>query len=147
VANLHLVRCIRRSLRRGGQLAVVDPLRTKIADQAGLHLQILPGTDVVLGFALATELERAGAFDHSFIAAHVFGAEAFMARAREWPAARAAGVCGVPEAHIHALARSMASARRLVLAPGNGLERGRNGPNSGAAAASWWRLATPSRKP
>jgi anaerobic selenocysteine-containing dehydrogenase len=134
VANLHLVRGIRRALRRGGQLVVVDPLRTKIAEQAGLHLQIQPGTDVVLGFALATELERAGAFDQAFIAAHVLGAEAFMARAREWPAARAAAICGVPAAQILALAQAMAAASRLVLAPGNGLERGRNG-GSGIRAA------------
>ena len=38
VANLHLVRCIRKSKRAGGRLVVVDPLRTKIAEQADLHL-------------------------------------------------------------------------------------------------------------
>ncbi len=134
VANLHLVRCVRRSLRRGGKLAVIDPLRTKIAAQAGLHIQLMPGTDVVLAFALAAELERMGAFDQAFIAAHVLGFEAFMARAREWPVARAAKVCGVEETAIQALADAMASAGRLILAPGNGLERGRNG-GSGIRAA------------
>src|SRR4029079_620261 len=78
VANLHLVRCIRRAKRAGGRLVVVDPLRTKIAEQADLHLQLLPGTDVWLGWALATELERMGAFDDQFIAANVLGFDEFM---------------------------------------------------------------------
>ena len=38
VTNLHLVRNIHASRRRGGRLVVVDPLRTKIAEQADLHL-------------------------------------------------------------------------------------------------------------
>src|ERR1700736_6049869 len=125
--NLHLVRCIRRAKRAGGRLVVVDPLRTKIAEQADLHLQLLPGTDVVLAWSLAAELERSGSLDAAFIAAHVLGAEDFMARARQWPAARAAAVCGLKENEILTLARWLAEVEPLVLAPGNGLERGRNG--------------------
>ncbi|HUB46395.1 MAG TPA: molybdopterin-dependent oxidoreductase, partial [Acetobacteraceae bacterium] len=134
VANLHLVRCIRRAKRRGGRLVVIDPLRTKIAEQADLHIALLPGTDVLLAWSLATELERAGAFDAAFIDRHVAGFDAFMARAREWPAARAAEACGVPEAQIRTLAAWMAEADPLIIAPGNGLERGRNG-GSGIRAA------------
>ncbi len=134
VANLHLVSCVRRALRKGATLVVVDPLRTTIAAQAGMHVALMPGSDVVLAFALAAELERMGALDQAFIAANVLGFEPFMARAREWTLPRAAEVCGVPEATIQRLARMMAEAKRLVLAPGNGLERGRNG-GSGIRAA------------
>ena len=63
VANLHLVRGIRHARRKGGRLVVVDPLRTKIAEQADLHLQLLPGTDTLLAWSVAAELERFGAFD------------------------------------------------------------------------------------
>ncbi|HEX2151890.1 MAG TPA: molybdopterin-dependent oxidoreductase, partial [Stellaceae bacterium] len=134
VTNLHLVRCVRRAKRKGGRLVVIDPLRTKIAEQADLHVANLPGTDVLLAWALATELERMGAFDDKFIAANVLGFGEFMARAREWPAARAAVACGVPESHILTLAEWLAEADPLVMAPGNGLERGRNG-GSGIRAA------------
>jgi anaerobic selenocysteine-containing dehydrogenase len=127
VTNLHLVRGIRHAKRKGGRLVVVDPLRTKIAEQADLHLALRPGTDVLLGFSLAAELERAGAFDQGFIARHVLGYEDFMALARAWPAARAAQACGLTEQQVMTFARWMIEAERLVLAPGNGLERGRNG--------------------
>ena len=109
-------------------------MRTKIAEQADLHLQLLPGTDVLLAWSLAAELERSGSLDDAFIAAQILGAEEFMARAREWPAARAAAVCGLEESQILAFADWLAEAEPLVLAPGNGLERGRNG-GSGVRAA------------
>ncbi len=132
--NVHLVRGIAQSRKHGGRLVVIDPLRTKIAEQADLFLQLRPGTDVLLAWALAAELERADKFDQAFIAANVLGAEDFMAQAREWPAARAAAECGLAEADIFTLASWMADANPLVLAPGNGWERGRNG-GSGARAA------------
>src|SRR4029077_17779952 len=51
----------------------------------------------------------------------------FMALAREWPVARVAEACGLKESEILTFARWLAEADPLVLAPGNGLERGRNG--------------------
>ena len=134
VANLHLVRNIRQAMRKGGRLVVVDPLRTKIAEQADLHLALRPGTDVVLGFALAAELERMGAHDATFIGANVHGYDAFMDGARAWTVARAAEVCGVSADDIRTLAEWMAEADPLVVSIGNGLERGRNG-GSGIRAA------------
>jgi anaerobic selenocysteine-containing dehydrogenase len=134
VSNLHLVRCIRKAKRAGGKLVVVDPLRTKIAEQADLHLQLLPGTDTLLAWSVAAELERLGSLDTWFIAANVLGAEEFMALARQWPAARAAAACGLEESRILTFTRWLAEAERLVLAPGNGLERGRNGGSSIRAA-------------
>src|SRR5580698_857859 len=130
VTNLHLVRNVRRAMRKGGRLVVVDPLRTKIAEQADLHLAPLPGTDILLAWALAAELERIGAFDTAFIDQHVLGFEEFMQEARTWPVARAAEACGLREDHIVTFAQWLAEADPLVFAPGCGLERGRNGGSS-----------------
>ncbi len=134
VTNLHLVRKIHSSRRMGGRLAVVDPLRSKIAEQADLHLASRPGTDVLLGFALAVELEKLGAHDRDFIARHVSGYDEYMALAREWPPEKAAEACALRAVDIRLLARWMAESEPLVVAPGNGLERGRNG-GSGIRAA------------
>ncbi len=134
VANLHLVRGIRRAMRAGGKLVVVDPLRTKIAEQADLHLALLPGTDTLLAWSVAAELERAGKLDRAFIARNVLGFEEFMARARAWPASRAAAACGLDESQILTFSRWLAEADPLVLAPGNGLERGRHGGSAIRAA-------------
>ena len=130
VTNLHLVRNVRRAMRKGGRLVVVDPLRTKIAEQADLHLAPLPGTDILLAWALAAELERMGAFDTAFIHRHMLGFDEFMQDARAWPVTRAAEACGLREDHIVTFAQWLAEADPLVFAPGNGLERGRNGGSS-----------------
>ncbi len=127
VTNLHVVRCVRQAKRKGGRLVVVDPLRTKIAEQADLHLQLLPGTDTLLAWSVAAELERMGALDTAFIAEHILGVDEFMTQAREWPAARAASACGLRDSDIMAFAQWLAEADPLVFAPGNGLERGRHG--------------------
>jgi anaerobic selenocysteine-containing dehydrogenase len=134
VANLHLVRRVRRSMRNGGKLIVIDPKRTKIADQADLHLSLRPGTDVLLGWALAVELDRLSAIDEAFVAANVLGFDEFMARAREWPAERAVSECGLSVAAIRLCAKLMAESQPLVFALGNGLERNRSG-GSGIRAA------------
>ena len=69
--NLHLMRQINAAKRNGAKLVVVDPRRVRVAEQAHLHLPVRPGTDVVLAWAIAVELERRGGLDHGFIQEHV----------------------------------------------------------------------------
>ena len=99
-SNLHITPLIQRVRRAGGKLVVVDPRRIKIAEQADLHLPLRPGTDVVLGWALAAELERRGALDRAFIERWVAGFDEYMALARPWTLARAAETCGLDAADI-----------------------------------------------
>jgi len=125
--NLHFVPIINRARRAGGKLVVVDPKRTKIAEQADLHLALRPGTDVVLAWAVTNELERAGALDRGFIARHVQGFDAYMERVRRYPVEVAAPICGVPEAQIREFAEWFRTASPVAISVGNGLERNRNG--------------------
>lgn len=79
---MHLMPYINAARRRGARLVVIDPRRVPVARKADLHLAIKPGTDVVLAWALAAELERRGGLDHAGIAQHVLGAETFLTAAR-----------------------------------------------------------------
>jgi anaerobic selenocysteine-containing dehydrogenase len=126
-SNLHLTPVINRARKAGGRLVVVDPVRTKIAGQADLHVALQPGTDVVLAWALAAELERRGGLDRAFIDLHVEGAEEYMARARGVSVADAARICGVPEAQIRQLAEWYHTISPAAISVGNGLERNQNG--------------------
>src|SRR5207247_1740575 len=65
-----------------------------------LHLPVKPGTDVVLAWAIAAELERRGGIDRAFVERHVGGYEEFMTLARPWTLAAAARECGLREAAI-----------------------------------------------
>jgi anaerobic selenocysteine-containing dehydrogenase len=125
--NVHLMPQIRSARRAGARLVVVDPVRTRVAEQADLHLPLRPGTDVVLAWAVAAELERRGGLDRAFIERHVAGVEEYMACARRVSLAEAAGVCGLPEADIRQLAEWYQALRPAAISVGNGLERNQNG--------------------
>jgi len=126
-SNLHLMPVINKARRRGGKLVVVDPKRTKIAEQADLHLALRPGTDVILAWSITNELERLGGLDHAFIERHVQGFEAYMERARRISLADAERITGVPRAQITQLAEWYHALSPAAISVGNGLERNQNG--------------------
>jgi anaerobic selenocysteine-containing dehydrogenase len=126
-SNLHLTPLIDRARRAGGKLVVVDPKRTKIAERADLHLPIKPGTDVVLAWAIAAELERRGGLDRAFIERHVAGFEDYMARARTWTIEAAARECALAEADVQRFADWYRTLTPAAISVGNGLERNQNG--------------------
>ncbi|MEQ9396438.1 molybdopterin-containing oxidoreductase family protein [Haliea sp.] len=125
--NLHLTTLIRDERSRGARLVVIDPKRTRIARDADLHLPLLPGTDVVLAYAVAAELERMNAIDTAFVETWVSGTEAFLAEARRYPVERAAGLCGLPAEQIRQFARLWRDLSPAAMTVGVAPERNRNG--------------------
>ncbi|MFE5770756.1 molybdopterin oxidoreductase family protein [Streptomyces sp. NPDC056485] len=71
----------------GGTLIVVDPRRTRTAEQADLHLAPRPGTDLALALGLLHLVVAEGRTDEEFIAGRTTG----------WPQARAAAMAHWPE--------------------------------------------------
>lgn len=126
-SGIHQTPRIYRARKAGGKLVVIDPVRTKIAEQADLFMPIRPGTDVVLAWAVAALLEQQGGIDTAFVAQHVAGYEEFMALARPWTLDEAARVTGVPAADIRQLAEWYRTISPAAISVGNGLERNQNG--------------------
>src|SRR5581483_1584033 len=126
-SNLHLTPLLNAARKDGARVVVIDPKRIKIAEQADLHIALRPGTDVVLAWAVAAELERRGGLDRPFIERHVEGFEEFMAGTRRYSVAEAARICGVPETHIPPLPECHDALSPAALSVGNGLERNQNG--------------------
>ena len=140
-SNTHLTPLLTAARRRGAAVVVIDPRRTPTAARADLHLAVRPGTDAVLGLALAAELERLGLVDRAFCSAHAEGTDDYLTAAREWNVDRAAEVCGVPATDITALADLVGRRRPGALRVGWGLERNRNGGAGIRAALALWVLA------
>ncbi|MCY3586542.1 MAG: molybdopterin-dependent oxidoreductase [Acidimicrobiales bacterium] len=111
-----------------GAVVVVDPIRTDTAARADLHLQLRPGTDAALAFAMAHELRALGAFDDEFIAAHVLGAESVLPAIETCTADWGEQQTGVPAVQIRRAAQLYASGPALLWA-GQGLQRQRTGAN------------------
>ncbi|MGB6102787.1 MAG: molybdopterin-dependent oxidoreductase [Pusillimonas sp.] len=53
--------------RAGARLLVVDPLRTALAAEADVWLQVKPGTDAALALGLVHLLLATGQYDHEFV--------------------------------------------------------------------------------
>ncbi len=135
VSNLHLARVIKAARDdHGAKLIVIDPKRTRIAEQADMFIQIQPGTDVVLALAMAAELERRGAHNTVFIDKWVDGYDAYMENARTHTSEMASEICGIDRETFSQFAECYSAGKIVGVSVGNGLERGHSG-GSGIRAA------------
>ncbi len=136
VSALHQTRLITQAQKNGVKLIVIDPKRIRIAEQADLYVGLRPGTDVILAYAVAAELERLDGLDHDFIKEWVEGFDPYMTEARTYTVEKAAAICGVDAMDIRALAQCFADGAPLSMTVGVGVERNRNGGGGIRAALS-----------
>lgn len=101
--------------RRGGQLIVLDPNRTRTAEMADRHLAVRPGTDGALLFAIVHVLFDEDLVDLGRLAEHVVGIEQVRAAAADFGPETVAGHCGVSAQEIRTLAREIATARTAAV--------------------------------
>jgi anaerobic selenocysteine-containing dehydrogenase len=100
-----------RALRaRGGRLVVVDPRRTKTAEEADEHIAIRPGADALFLLALVHVLFAEHLVDLGTVGDHVDGVDAVRAAASEFAPERVAGYTGVDAETIRRVARELAGA-------------------------------------
>jgi assimilatory nitrate reductase catalytic subunit len=97
------------------KLVVVDPRRTDTANEADLHLAILPGTDVALYHAMLNVMLWDELIDRDAIAAHTEGWEALRDRVRDYTPEKVAPICGVAAGDIVQAARWFAKGPTLSL--------------------------------
>ncbi|WP_313661867.1 molybdopterin oxidoreductase family protein [Cellulosimicrobium cellulans] len=109
-------------VRSRGGLVVVDPRRSATAaltgepgdvgglgDQ-GVHLQPVPGTDLVVLLALLHVVVTEGLADAEYLAARTSGFDAVRRSVMAWWPERAETVCGVPADRLRCVARLLAAA-------------------------------------
>jgi assimilatory nitrate reductase catalytic subunit len=102
------------------RLVVVDPRRTPTAERAvasgGMHLQPVPGTDLVLALAMLHAAVVDGHLDADYLAERTTGFDDAWRLAAQWWPERAERVCGVPASDMRTVVGWLAgSARRYVL--------------------------------
>ncbi|WP_187263898.1 nitrate reductase [Pontibacter beigongshangensis] len=98
----------------GVKIIVVDPRVTDSAAIADLHLQLNPGTDVVLNHAISRVLIENGDIDLDFIQNHAEGFEAYKEIVFERSLAEAAEMCGVREEEIRLAATYIGGAKGFI---------------------------------
>jgi len=105
-----------RELRaRGGKLVVVDPRRSKTAEEADEHLFIRPGTDAHFLFAIVHTLFADRLVSLGDLAVHVSGVDDVERLARDFSPDDVAPVCGIDADTIRRTARELAAAPRAAV--------------------------------
>ena len=129
---------LKRRLRQGARLIVIDPRRIDLVDsphaRAELHLQLRPGTNVAMLNALAHVIATEGLIDQPFVEARCEPADFarwrnFVSLPENSPEALGP-VCGVPAEQIRAAARLYATGGNAAIYYGLGVTEHSQGSTS-----------------
>jgi anaerobic selenocysteine-containing dehydrogenase len=100
---------IRAIRERGGKVVVIDPRRTRTAEESDEHHFIRPGTDAHFLMSLVNVILTEGLDKPGRLAEHTHGLEEIRALAEEFTPERASETCGIPAADIRRIARELAT--------------------------------------
>ncbi|MGW6023021.1 molybdopterin oxidoreductase family protein [Streptomyces sp. NPDC055099] len=114
----------------GGKLIVVDPRRTRTAEQADLHLAPRPGTDLALALGLLHLVVAEGRTDEAFIAERTTGWEDARAAAMaHWPE-YVERISGVPVPQLRDAAAMFCDAETAMVLTARGPEQQSKGTDT-----------------
>jgi len=101
---------MKRAVRNGAKLIVVDPRKTEIASLATRFLQINIGTDIPLFNAFAHVMIKENLYDREYVESRTEGFDELANHVEFYTPEYAAEICGVPASEITAAAREYAAA-------------------------------------
>ncbi len=100
---------------RGGKVVVVDPRRTRTAEEADEHVAVRPGSDAHLLVAMINVLYAEDLVAPGDIAPHLVGVDELRLAVEPFTPEAVAGLCGIEADEIRHLARDLAAAPTAVV--------------------------------
>ncbi len=114
----------------GGQLFVADPRRTTTAQQASMHLKLVPGSDAALANGLLHILIKEELIDEDYIRNRTNGFDSINNLvASYWPE-RVERITGIPESQLLSVARALGRAKTAIILTARGPEQQSHGVNN-----------------
>src|SRR5687768_12918318 len=98
----------------GIKIIVSDPRKTQSCSIADIHLQLNPGSDITLHFAIGRCLIEQGNIDINFINNHCEGFEGYRHTVFERSIAESANICGVSEEDIRLTASYIGNSTAFI---------------------------------
>ncbi len=114
---------IAHARKNGAKLIVIDPRRTKEAEQADLWLQIRPGTDLALMLGWIRLIIKEGLYDRKFVSNWTIGFEELVASVEQYTPEKVSEITSVPADLIVKSARMYATTAPAVIPFGLGLDK------------------------
>ncbi len=101
---------MKKAVRRGAKLIVIDPRKIELTKWADRHVQIKVGTDIPFYNAVANVIINEKLYDERYVATRTEGFEAFATHVQHYPPEYAAEICGVDVEDVYYVAREYANA-------------------------------------
>ncbi|MBO1336884.1 molybdopterin oxidoreductase family protein [Streptomyces sp. VRA16 Mangrove soil] len=128
----------------GGKLIVIDPRRTRTAQQADLHLAPRPGTDLALALGMLHLVVAQGRVDEAYVRDRTRGwEEARSAAMAHWPE-YVERVTGVPLPQLRDAVRMFTDAEHAMVLTARGPEQQSKGTDT---VGAWINLALATGRP
>lgn len=108
-------------LNNGTKLIVIDPRRIELVKYADIHLQLRPGTNILLFNALAHTIVEEELVDNRFIADRVLELDEFRSFVADYSPEKVADRCGVDAELIRRAARLYATEKPAMCFHGLGM--------------------------
>lgn len=120
-----------RQKARGLKLIVVDPRRTKVAEQADIHLQLFPGTDGALAWGMIRVLVKEGLVDKAFVEKWCTGYAELVKYCEKYTPEYVQKITNVPAQKVVDAARMIANNGPFsTMLPGQSVPHQHNGCNN-----------------
>ncbi len=101
---------MKRAVRNGAKLIVIDPRKTELTKWATRHLQINIGTDIPLFNAFANVMIKEELYDREYVESRTEGFAELARHVETYTPEYAADICGIPAEEIITAAREYAAA-------------------------------------
>jgi anaerobic selenocysteine-containing dehydrogenase len=122
-SNPHLWPFIKRARAKGAHVIVIDPYRSRTAQQCDEHIALNPGTDAALALGIMHVIFAEGLEDQAYLRDHTIGEAELRARVAEYDPERVAELTGLPAERIVSLGREYATTKPAVIRINYGLQR------------------------
>jgi len=125
--NSHLWPFVVEARRNGAKFYVIDPVKNRTGRAADKHFAVNPGSDLALALGLIHIILRDRLEDRAYIDAYANGFAELAALARDYPPPRVAGLTGISESEIEALAHEYATLQPAAIRLNYGVQRSDRG--------------------
>ncbi|MBI2860642.1 MAG: molybdopterin-dependent oxidoreductase [Chloroflexi bacterium] len=115
-----------KAVEKGAKVAVIDPMRIELVEQAELWIQPRPSSDLALALAMMNVIINEELYDREFVEKWTNGFDKLKEHVQEYTPEKVAGITWVDAGKIREVARFYAQNKPACILWGNALEHNVN---------------------
>ncbi|WP_331775046.1 molybdopterin-containing oxidoreductase family protein [Sulfurospirillum sp. 1612] len=109
--------------KRGGKLITINTVRTPMANQSDMFIQLKPCSDAAFSLGVCKVLIEENLYDKKFVENYTMGFGELVKETKEYTLIQLADMCGITVKEIEVFAREYAKAKAPFICSGDGGQR------------------------